>query len=195
MALSRPPLYTVPLNWFPLFSLVKWSQVMLLLLRTEHCLDEIQHGYVEKREVLFQEHRKKHLNNEQGSPANALLTRCPPLTPGLRGPGGAAATCCSETAARGDREVAPPATKPKKPKFGDTVGYSLKSSFYQSCLISFNKSDLFKWLMIVRILPRAKYTVISLSYSVFKKIKLVNKKVTKSAFRTLEMRRAYQAAS
>lgn len=33
---------------FPLFSLVKWSQVMLLLLRTEHSLDEIQHGYAEK---------------------------------------------------------------------------------------------------------------------------------------------------
>lgn len=33
---------------FPLFSLVTWSWVMLLLLRTEHSLDEIQHRYAEK---------------------------------------------------------------------------------------------------------------------------------------------------
>lgn len=39
----------------------------------------------------------------------------------------------------GNHMVSPTTTKkPKKPKFGDAVGYSLKSSFYQSWLISFN---------------------------------------------------------
>lgn len=71
---------------FPLFSLVKWSQVMLLLLRTEHSLDEIQHGYAEKAWDFALGASEKHLNNEQGSPANALLVHYWLLIPRLWGP-------------------------------------------------------------------------------------------------------------
>lgn len=58
---------------FPLFSLVKWSQVMLLLLRTEHSLGEVQHGDAEKAWGFVPGASEKHVNDEQGSPANALL--------------------------------------------------------------------------------------------------------------------------
>lgn len=80
----------------------------------------------------------------------------------------AAVHCSGLRTAEGENHVLslPTTTKPQKPKFGDAEGYSLKSSFYQSCFIFFNKTVLCKWLMIVRILPRAKCTVISLSYSV-----------------------------
>lgn len=88
--------------------------------------------------------------------------------PGRGSPAGRSAPSAPLGAEARNRAVSPPTTKkPKKPKLGDTVGYSLKSSFYQSCLIFFNKSVLFKWLMIVRILPRAKCTMISSSYSFF----------------------------
>lgn len=48
--------------------------------------------------------------------------------------------------------------------------------------------------MIVRILPRAVRTVISLSYRVFRNIKQINKNITISTFVTLEMCRAFQTA-
>lgn len=158
---------------FPLFSLVKWSQVMLLLLRTEHSLGEVQHGDAEKAWGFVPGASEKHVNDEQGSPANALLGAPGCLHQGCGVPCRATRNILLRTAEGGNHMVSPPTTtkKPQKPKFGDAGGYSLKSSFYQSCLISFNKSVLCKWLMIVRILPRAKCTAISLRYSVFKKIK------------------------
>lgn len=67
-------------------------------------------------------------------------------------------TSCSHRAVWGrPRQVSPatekhPPTK-KPPKIGDTVGYTLKSSFYQSCLILFNKSVLFKWLWLSEFYP------------------------------------------
>lgn len=65
---------------FPLFSLVTWSRVMLLLLRTEHSLDEIQHGSTEKAWGFAPGALEKHLKDEQGSSANAPLgaTGCVP---------------------------------------------------------------------------------------------------------------------
>lgn len=106
-------------------------------------------------------------------PCKCPLGRSWLLTPGLRGPVQSNQEHIAQDGWGGNHMVSPPTTtkKPQKPKFGDAGGYSLKSSFYQSCLISFNKSVLCKWLMIVRILPRAKCTAISLRYSVFKKIK------------------------
>lgn len=154
---------------FPLFSLVKWSQVLLLLLRTEHSLREVQHGDAEKAWGFVPRASEKHANDEQGSPANALLGATGCLHQGCGVPCRATRNILLRTAEGGTiwSPLQQQQQKPKKPKFVDAGGYSLKSSFYQSCLISFNKSVFCKWLMIVRILPRAKCTAISLSYSVF----------------------------
>lgn len=156
----------------PLFSLVKWSQVMLLQLRTEHSLDETQHASAEKHEALLWERQKSTWTMSKEALQRALLV-CYWL---LLGEGGGVLRCPRQSSRqltaqgwlRGHEPVVHPPddddNRPQTATFGDAVGYSLKSSFYQSCLIFFNnKSVLFKWLMIVRILPRAKCTVISAS--------------------------------
>lgn len=161
---------------FPLFSLVKLFQVMLLQLRTEHSLDEIQHWYAEKHEVLLLEHQKSTwiINREAlqmpclcatgfytravGSLAEQPAAYCSEMAEGGR-------TMCSSPNKTNKQKIQNN-KKTHKTKFGDAVGYSLKIASISSVWCSLI-SLLFKWLMIVKILPRAKYTVVSLNYSVF----------------------------
>lgn len=154
MALSRPPLYTVPLNWFP-FSFISPGEIISS--RAVATQNKVFPRWNSTRicwrgEVLLREHQKSTwtMNRKPCLCATGAHARAV-------GPGRAARTNCSE-AAKGRAMWSPGPWHPKTPpkaKIWRCSGISLESIFYQSCLIFFNKSVLFKWLMIVRILPRA----------------------------------------
>lgn len=110
---------------FPLFCLVRLSQVMLSQLKTKFSLDEIQRGYAEEvREALLREHQKSTWTNRK--PCCALQV----LRPGLWVPAEQPGPNCSQMA--GGRAVRSPGPRqpqdppPSKPKFGDTVGIFFK---------------------------------------------------------------------
>ena len=126
-ARSWPPLYTELVSIFPLFCLVRLSQVMLSQLKTKFSLDEIQRGYAE--EVRFCSGSIRKALEWTGSPACALQA----LRPGLWVP----AEQPGLTAHRWPRGEPcgllahdnPKTHPPQSPNLEIQWGYSLKSIF------------------------------------------------------------------
>lgn len=128
----------------PLFSLARLPRVMLSQLRTKCSLDEIQRGYAEKVRFCSGSIRKA-LERWTRKPCGALRVRCgcPRLGCGSGQPGRTA-----QSRLRGEprfsRPPQPQDTTPQSQNLEMQWDIFLKSIFYQSHLIFFNKSCSFQ---------------------------------------------------
>lgn len=122
-ALFRPPLYTVPHTRLQPPLLACW----VVSGRAAAAVNRAQHG-CPGHAALLQEPRKA----PRAAPRSVLLAR-------------GSARAVQGATLRSPPPKIPKQKQDKKPQqLGAAAGYSLKSSFYRSCLIFFNKSLLLK---------------------------------------------------